>query len=169
MQRRTALWTNRSEATKATRAERMRDAQKVRGPRGWVGFGMELETKGSSWTSGERLDTTGTHCYMCVLMQRMWWDSCIHVESSRSRRSRSVSQSVAVGESLTAVLRDRAYSCFITIFFYFLVFHFMRCFNLVIEKLDRENLFRSLTDRDYRASVAECATPGVILEISDIG
>lgn len=107
MQRRIALWTNRSEATKATRAERMRDAQKVRGPRGWVGFGMELETKGSSWTSGERLDTTGTHCYMCVLMQRVWWDSCIHVESSRSRRSRSVSQSVAVGESLTAVLRDR--------------------------------------------------------------
>lgn len=80
--------------------------------------------------------------------------------------SQSVSRSRRVAHGCTPRSRIAVLSFF---FFYFLVFHFMRCFNLVIEKLDRENLFRSLTDRDYRASVAECATPGVILEISDTG
>lgn len=66
---------------------------------------------------------------ICVLMQVRWlWQT-------PNRRSRSVSQSVAVGESLSAVPRDRVgiflSGVILPIFFFS---YSVRCFNLVILK-----------------------------------
>lgn len=163
MRRRITMWTNRSvrKRPNGARRERMRDAQKVRGPRGWVGFGMELETKGTSWTGGERLDATGAHSlYVCVNAASVVRLCTLYTR--RERPEESVSQSVSRSRRVAHGCAPRSRTAVLLLFsFYFSVFHFMRCFDSAIEKLDRETCFdRSPTGLSFTFAT-ECATPSV--------